>query len=258
MGAQVAAVVEWVQKSPLRHMAIIMDGNGRWARQRGLPRIAGHRRGVETVKNMVSVCGEREIPYLTLFAFSRENWNRPSSEVRLLMDLLYSSLESEVPELNERGVRLRMIGDLSRFPEKLRRKIVEAEELTRHNQALHLTIAANYGGQWDITQACRTVARQVGAGSLAPEAVTPEMIESHLCTGELPPPDLFIRTGGEKRISNFLLWQLAYTELYFSDVYWPDFDEACVVEALSHFSSRQRRFGRTGEQVWAEQLHYSG
>ncbi len=241
--------MEWAVENPLHHLAIIMDGNGRWASQRGLPRIAGHRQGMETARQMVSLCGERRIPYLTLFAFSSENWNRPSAEVRLLMDLLYSTLHTEVAELNERQVRLRLIGDRSRFSEKLRQRITAAEEQTCDNQALQLTIAVNYGGQWDITQACRTLARQVVAGQLSPEAVTPTLVESHLCTAELPPPDLFIRTGGEQRISNFLLWQLAYTELFFCDTFWPDFDEHCLNDALCHFAGRQRRFGQTGDQV---------
>jgi undecaprenyl diphosphate synthase len=235
-----------------KHIAIIMDGNGRWARRRGLPRVAGHRRGVAAVKNMVPTCGRRGIPYLTLFAFSSENWNRPSTEVKLLIELLQSTLENEVRQLQKHKVRLRVIGELSRLPKKLQQKIAEAHELTRDNRALNLTIAINYGGQWDMTQACRSLAELVAAGELEPDAITPALVESHLCTHELPPPDLFIRTGGEQRISNFLLWQLAYTELYFTDTYWPDFDEASVDEALAYFAGRQRRFGKTGEQVQGE------
>ena len=236
-----------------RHIAIIMDGNGRWAKSRGLPRVAGHRKGVETVKNMVPICGKRGIPYLTLFAFSSENWSRPRTEVKLLIELLYSTLENEMRRLHEHKVRLRVIGDLSRFPEKLQNKVAEADELTRNNKALNLTIAINYGGQWDLTQASQSLAELVAAGELSSESITPALIESHLCTNELPSPDLFIRTGGEKRISNFLLWQLAYTELYFTDVYWPDFTEQRVDEALRYFSSRQRRFGKTSEQIEADQ-----
>ncbi len=254
MGAQPLTAAEAMTANKPRHIAIIMDGNGRWARRRGLPRVAGHRRGVETVKNMVPICGKRGIPYLTLFAFSSENWNRPSAEVKLLIELLYTTLESEMRRLHEHKVRLRVIGDLSRFPRKLQQKVAEAHELTRDNRALNLTIAINYGGQWDMTQACQSLAELVAAGELAPTSITPALIESHLCTSELPPPDLFIRTGGEQRISNFLLWQLAYTELYFCDTYWPDFDESCVDDALAHFSRRQRRFGRTGEQVQAEEV----
>jgi undecaprenyl diphosphate synthase len=232
-----------------RHIAVIMDGNGRWARQNGLPRVAGHRRGVEVVKGMVPIFARRGIPYLTLFAFSSENWKRPGKEVSLLVELLTSTLENEMRRLHEHKVRLRVIGDLSRFPKRLQRKITESDNLTRNNKALNLTIAINYGGRWDMTQACRSVAGLVESGELAASAVTPAMIESHLCTSDLPEPDLFIRTGGEKRISNFLLWQLAYTELYFTDTYWPDFDENCLDQALSVFAGRQRRFGKTGEQV---------
>ncbi len=228
-----------------------MDGNGRWARERGLPRVAGHRRGVEVVKNMVPICGKRGIPYLTLFAFSSENWGRPSTEVKLLIELLYSTLENEMRRLHEHKVRLRVIGDLSKFPVKLQRKIADADQLTRNNKALNLTIAINYGGQWDITQACRSLAELVAAGELSAESIAPALIESHLCTSELPQPDLFIRTGGEQRISNFLLWQLAYTELHFCDTYWPDFNEDTMDQALAQFSLRQRRFGKTGEQIKA-------
>ena len=234
-----------------RHIAIIMDGNGRWAKSRGLPRVAGHRKGVEAVKNMVPICGKRGVPYLTLFAFSSENWGRPRTEVKLLIELLHSTLENEMRRLHDHKVRLRVIGDLSRFPGKLQEKVAEADVLTRNNKALNLTIAINYGGQWDITQACQSLGELVACGELDPEAITPALIESHLCTHELPPPDLFIRTGGEQRISNFLLWQLAYTELYFPDVYWPDFDADRVDEALAYYANRQRRFGKTSEQVEA-------
>ena len=254
MGKQSAAVVELVAGNRPRHLAIIMDGNGRWARQRGLPRVAGHRRGVETVKNMVSVCCRRGIPYLTLFAFSSENWNRPNAEVKLLIELLYTTLDTEIRDLHENGVQLRVIGDVSRFPDRLQRKIAETQDLTRGNRALHLTVAVNYGGQWDITQACRSLAERAVAGEVAPEAITPALLEAHLSTGELPPPDLFVRTGGEQRISNYLLWQLAYTELYFCDTYWPDFDEGCIDDALAHFAGRQRRFGKTGEQLCGEEV----
>lgn len=247
MGQEIAVDAE-ADKKP-RHIAIIMDGNGRWARKRGLPRVAGHRRGVETVKNMVPICGKRGIPYLTLFAFSSENWRRPSTEVKLLIELLHTTLETEMRRLHEHNVRLRVIGDLSRFPKKLQQKIDQAHQLTRDNKALNLTIAINYGGQWDITQACRSIAQLVARGELSADAITPALIESHLCTSELPPPDLFIRTGGDQRVSNFLLWQLAYTELYFCDTHWPDFDEDSVDRALAQFASRQRRYGKTGEQI---------
>jgi len=234
-----------------QHIAIIMDGNGRWAKSRGLPRVAGHRRGVETVKKVVSICGEKKVPYLTLFAFSSENWGRPSVEVNLLIELLQTTLENELQRLHSNNVRLRVIGDLTRFPQKLQRNIIEADRLTGNNDALNLTIAINYGGQWDMTQACQALARRVASGELDPQQITPTLIESELCTHGLPAPDLFIRTGGEQRISNFLLWQLAYTELYFCDTYWPDFDAAAVDKALGYFAGRQRRFGKTGDQVSA-------
>lgn len=234
-----------------QHIAIIMDGNGRWATGRGLPRVAGHKRGVETVKKLVPMCGKRGISYVTLFAFSSENWQRPGAEVGLLVELLQTTLESEIHKLHENGVRLRVIGDLSRFPGKLQNRIAEAESLTGENTSFNLTIAINYGGQWDITQACKAVAESASAGKLSLDAVTPELVESHLCTADIPVPDLFIRTGGEQRISNFLLWQLAYTELWFTDQYWPDFDDQSLDQALSYFASRQRRFGKTGEQVIA-------
>lgn len=233
----------------LRHVAVVMDGNGRWACQHGLPRIAGHRSGVEVAKNLALMCGKRGIPYLTLFAFSSENWRRPSTEVALLLELLATALESETRLLREHDIRLRVIGDLSRFPARLRRKIADSIALTRDHRAHNLTIAINYGGRWDMTQACRALAGRVARGELDAGAVTPTMIESRLCTRDLPEPDLFIRTGGEQRISNFLLWQLAYTELYFTDVYWPDFDEEHFDRALTAYSRRQRRFGKTGEQV---------
>lgn len=236
------------EKTP-RHVAVIMDGNGRWAKKLGLPRVAGHRKGVEIVKSMIPICGKRGIPYLTLFAFSSENWKRPSTEVTLLLELLTSTLENEMRSLHEHKVRLRVIGDLTRFPDRLQRTIAESDTLTRNNKALNLTIAINYGGKWDILEACRSIGYLVEKGEIPSSSITPALIESQLCTHELPEPDLFIRTGGEQRISNFLLWQLAYTELYFTDTYWPDFDEVCFDEALSVFANRQRRFGKTSTQV---------
>ncbi len=232
-----------------RHIAVIMDGNGRWAKRQGMPRIAGHRKGVEAVRKILPLCGKRGIPYLTLFAFSSENWARPSTEVQLLMDLLASTLENEILGLHENGVRLRAIGDLTRFSVRLQKAIGEAETLTRNNRTLNLTIAINYGGRWDMLQACRSIAELVEQGSISAAALTPAVLESRLSTHELPEPDLFIRTGGEKRISNFLLWQLAYTELYFSDTYWPDFNESCFDAVLEEFARRQRRFGKTSAQL---------
>ena len=236
-----------------KHIAVIMDGNGRWAKQSGLPRVAGHRRGVETIKKLVPLCGKKGVAYLTLFAFSSENWQRPPAEVKLLIELLTTTLESETRKLHENKVRLRVIGDVTKFPQRLQKRIAEACELTRMNTALNLTIAINYGGRWDMTQACRTIATRCVKGDLSPSDVSASVIDASLCTHDLPEPDLFIRTGGEKRISNFLLWQLAYTELYFTDTYWPDFGEDSLNEALTEFSGRQRRFGKTGEQISGEE-----
>ncbi len=232
-----------------RHIAIIMDGNGRWARARLLPRYVGHREGVKSVRRAVEACIDRRIEVLTLFAFSSENWRRPSEEVSLIMDLFVQTLKKEVASLNRNGVRLRFIGDRSAFSEKLRYLIAEAEQETSANSRLDLVIAANYGGQWDISQAVRKLALRVQAGELSPQDIGPDAIAAEVALAELPPPDLFIRTGGERRISNFLLWQLAYTELYFTDVLWPAFDEKELDSALLWYANRQRRFGRTGEQV---------
>jgi undecaprenyl diphosphate synthase len=235
-----------------QHVAVIMDGNGRWAKGHGLPRIAGHRKGVEAVRELVTTCGELGISCLTLFAFSSENWRRPENEVRLLLELFLMALDKEVKKLHTSKVRFRVIGDIERFGPKLGARIQDAEALTRDNQGLLLTIAANYGGRWDIAQASKALAREVAAGRLDPEAITPDSLEPHLSMAGMPEPDLFIRTGGEQRISNFLLWQLAYTELYFTPILWPDFDRAQFEQALTSFASRQRRFGQTGDQVEAQ------
>ncbi|MCG6899219.1 MAG: di-trans,poly-cis-decaprenylcistransferase [Gammaproteobacteria bacterium] len=232
-----------------RHIAIIMDGNGRWARARLLPRYVGHREGVKSVRRAVEACISRRIEVLTLFAFSSENWRRPSEEVSLILDLFVQTLKKEVASLNRNGVRLRFIGDRSAFSDKLRYLIAEAEQETSGNSRLDLVIAANYGGQWDISQALRKLALQVQNGELSPQDIGPDVIAAEVALAELPPPDLFIRTGGERRISNFLLWQLAYTELYFTEVLWPAFDEKELDSALLWYANRQRRFGRTGEQV---------
>jgi undecaprenyl diphosphate synthase len=234
-----------------QHVAVIMDGNGRWARRRGMPRIAGHRQGLARVRELVSACGDRGIPHLTLFAFSSENWRRPEQEVRLLMDLFLTALEREVQKLHENNVRFRVIGDIAGFGPKIGARIRQAERLTQDNTALTLTIAANYGGRWDIAQAAAELARRAAAGEIRPEDITPESFEPHLSLSGCPEPDFFIRTGGEQRISNFLLWQLAYTELYFTPVLWPDFDRAQFEQALLSFAGRERRFGMTGEQIEA-------
>ena len=235
------------------HVAIIMDGNGRWAKQRGMPRIAGHKRGLEAVRSAVKICVNRGIPYLTLFAFSSENWRRPPTEVQLLMDLFANALESKARKLHENDVRLRVVGDTVRFSSKIRMLINRAENLTKDNKSLNLTVAANYGGRWDVSQACKKVAVEVRNGELDPEKIGEQDLSRHLSTRFLPEPDLFIRTGGEQRISNFLLWQLAYTELYFTDTLWPDFGERAWDLALESFSKRQRRFGQTGDQILGAQ-----
>jgi len=227
-----------------RHVAIIMDGNGRWAKKRFLPRIAGHRRGVSNVRSTVSACIEKGIEHLTLFAFSSENWRRPADEVSLLMQLFSLALENEINKLHEAGIRFRAIGDLERFDPRLRQLIENAETLTADNKALTLTVAANYGGRWDIMQAVNSMtAAQPG------KVYAESDLLQYLSMAYAPEPDLFIRTGGEQRVSNFLLWQLAYTEMYFTDTLWPDFDVAAFDLALASFKNRERRFGRTSEQV---------
>ena len=234
-----------------RHVAIIMDGNNRWAKKRLLPGVAGHKAGVDAVRAVIEVCAESGVEVLTLFAFSSENWQRPADEVGALMELFFSALRREARRLNENNISLRIIGDRSRFHPELQAAMREAEALTAGNNRFILQIAANYGGQWDIAQAAQRLAREVQAGHLRPEDITPGLLQTCLATGELPLPDLCIRTGGEHRISNFLLWQLAYAELYFSDLYWPDFKHEAMRTALADFASRQRRFGKTSEQVEA-------
>ncbi len=231
------------------HVAIIMDGNGRWAQERGFPRISGHKAGVETVRSIVEQCVKLEIDVLTLFAFSSENWRRPAKEVSLLMDLFMLALNREVKRLKRNNVRLRIIGDHKGFSSKLQNKILEAERITTECDGLTLQVAANYGGRWDLTQAARNIARLAADGELDPETITEETLSGNLSTAGLPDPDLFIRTGGEQRLSNFLLWQSAYAELYLTDVLWPDFSPAVFLQALQHFAGRQRRFGQTTEQV---------
>ncbi|MCW8901950.1 MAG: polyprenyl diphosphate synthase [Gammaproteobacteria bacterium] len=232
-----------------RHVAIIMDGNGRWAQKRGLPRVAGHKAGVETVRTVIQSCAEKGIEVVTLFAFSSENWRRPKKEVTLLMSLFLAALQREVKKLHKNGVQLRIVGDVSAFDNKIQEQIKKSEELTKNNKTLILNIAANYGGQWDITEAVKALANQVESGDLKAEDITSELIKQNLTMCDLPEPDLFIRTGGEQRISNFLIWQLAYSELYFTDTLWPDFDRQAFEDALTSFAGRQRRFGHTGEQI---------
>jgi undecaprenyl diphosphate synthase len=228
-----------------RHIAIIMDGNGRWATKRFLPRVAGHGKGVETVRKVVEACIERGVEYLTLFAFSSENWRRPADEVSLLMRLFVTALEREIAKMHLNGIRLKVVGDLSRFDNNLQDMIANAERKTANNERLTVTICANYGGRWDIMQA---VAKMVAANK-GDTSYTEEQLSPHLAMAYAPEPDLFIRTGGEERISNFLLWQLAYTELYFTETYWPDFDDQALDAAIESYRKRERRFGRTSEQL---------
>jgi undecaprenyl diphosphate synthase len=229
-----------------RHVAVIMDGNGRWAKQRFLPRVAGHKRGLEAVRATVKGCVKRGVEYLTLFAFSSENWRRPTDEVKFLMQLFVAALEQEVEKLHANGVRFRVIGNLERFEPRIVRLIEQAESLTAGNTRLLLTIAANYGGRWDIIQATSRMLRERPelAAGFSEADLAPYFSMSYA-----PEPDLFIRTGGEQRISNFLLWQLAYTELYFTDTLWPDFDAAILDRAILSYQERERRFGRTSEQL---------
>ena len=229
-----------------RHVAVIMDGNGRWAKQRYLPRVAGHRRGLDAVRTAVRACAERGVEFLTLFAFSSENWRRPADEVSFLMQLFAVALEQEVEKLHENGIRFRAIGDLDRFEPKLGRLLREAAALTAANRKLTLTVAANYGGRWDILQAMNRMLRE------RPELASgfnERDLAPYFALNYAPEPDLFIRTGGEQRISNFVLWQLAYTELYFTDTLWPDFDAAALDRAIVSYQQRERRFGRTSEQL---------
>ena len=250
-----------------RHICIIMDGNGRWAGNRFLPRVAGHKRGVEAVRETVKACGELGVEYLTLFAFSSENWRRPAEEVSVLMQLFLRALENEMTKLHENRIRFKVIGDLTPFDARIRDMIAKAEELTRDNPKLTLTVAANYGGRWDILQAANKAAAKATEAKLqhwralqgknAPEASSilefPQLSEAdltqHLSMSYAPEPDLFIRTGGEERISNFLLWQLAYTEFHFTRELWPDFNRASLLKAIESYRDRERRFGRTSEQL---------
>lgn len=226
-----------------RHIAIIMDGNGRWARLRKRPRTVGHRAGARAVRSAIEFCLREGIEALTLFAFSSENWSRPAAEVKTLMDLFLRALERDVRRLAENGVRLRFIGDRSAFAAVLRERMADAEARTAGNDALQLVIAVNYGGRWDIAQACRALAGKAMRGEIDLNAIDEAAISAHLSTADLPEPDLFIRTGGEIRVSNFLLWQLAYTECWFSERLWPDFDDATLTQAVLDFAARERRFG---------------
>ncbi|AMG21318.2 di-trans,poly-cis-decaprenylcistransferase [Bordetella pertussis] len=232
-----------------RHVAIIMDGNGRWATRRHLPRTAGHAKGVHAVRRVVEACGRRGVRYLTLFAFSSENWRRPADEVSLLMRLFVQALEREVDKLQDQGVRLHVVGDLSAFEPKLQELIAQAQERTEHNDRLHLTVAANYGGRWDILQATRAMLRADPGLAQDPDRIDEARLAEHLSMAWAPEPDLFIRTGGEQRISNFLVWQLAYAEFYFTEQFWPDFGADELDAAFEWYRTRERRFGRTSAQL---------
>ncbi|WP_395377074.1 polyprenyl diphosphate synthase [Marinicella sp. W31] len=233
----------------LRHVAIIMDGNGRWAARRKRPRTFGHQRGARAVKKTIEACIRNDVAYLTLFAFSSENWSRPEQEVQKLMQLFMRSLKKETPELQKQGVQLAFIGDLSRFSEALQESMRKASEPINTEQRLILNIAVNYGGQWDISQACRKLAQEAKDGLIQPESIDEELFQSYTSLHPQPVVDLMIRTGGEHRISNFLLWQIAYSELYFTETLWPDFDMPEFNEIVNAFNRRERRFGQTSEQI---------
>lgn len=226
-----------------------MDGNGRWAKARHLPRTAGHKKGVDAARRAVEYCSRAGVEVLTVFAFSSENWNRPEGEVSTLMELFFSSLRREANKMKEKNIRMRIIGDRSRFPQKLQQEMAKTEAVTEHCDGMLFQIAANYGGRADLVQAMRKIGHQILRGALDPEQIDESVITNNTWTAGLPDPDLFIRTGGEKRISNFLLWQSAYAELYFSDALWPDFDATCLDEAFNDYTRRERRFGKTSEQV---------
>ncbi|HCH6232848.1 isoprenyl transferase [Vibrio parahaemolyticus] len=234
-----------------KHIAIIMDGNGRWAKSKGKPRVFGHKKGVNAVRKTVAAASKLGIKAMTLFAFSSENWRRPEEEVGLLMELFITVLSSEVKKLHKNNLQLRVIGDTSRFSERLQKKIVEAENLTASNTGMVITIAANYGGKWDITEAAKALALKARNGEIRVEDINEQLITEHLTMADLPEVDLLIRTSGECRISNFMLWQMAYAEMYFTPEFWPEFDEDSLVEAVTWFINRERRFGCTGEQVKA-------
>lgn len=241
-----------------RHIAVIMDGNGRWARRRTLPRAAGHHAGVKAVRAIVEGCAKRGVQVLTLFAFSSENWKRPPDEVNSLMGLFVQALNREIDSMHRNGIRVRFIGDRQALQADLQRHMLAAEQRTAANQRMTLVIAVAYGGRWDLLQAVRRLAGECMTGQRQPDELHEADVSAHLALHDLPEPDLFIRTGGEHRISNFLLWNLAYTELYFCDVLWPDFDDAQLQDAIRYFGERERRFGYTSEQLKAAAADGSG
>lgn len=232
-----------------KHVAIIMDGNGRWAKQQGEDRIFGHHEGVNSVREVVEACGEIGVKYLTLYAFSTENWNRPKEEVEGLMELLVSTISMETPNLDKKGVKLQVIGDVKSLPLSCQQELQESINITAHNDTVTLILALSYSSKWEITNSVQQIAEKVAAGKLQASEITPELIEAHLNTSAWPDPELMIRTSGEHRISNFLLWQLAYAEFYFTDVLWPDFRKDDFLKAVSDYQNRERRFGKTSEQL---------
>ena len=238
-----------IDKALPKHIAIIMDGNNRWAKVNHLPSLAGHKAGVDSVRSVIEGCIEYGVESLTLFAFSSENWKRPELEVKGLMELFFLALNSEAKKLNKNNIRLNVIGDKSRFSEALQSKIAKVEELTAGNTLLTLNIAANYGGQWDIVQAAKRLAKECAEGTISPDDITEAVFDEYVMLHDQPKPDLCIRTGGESRISNFLVWQMAYTEYYFVDDFWPDFDKQSLGLAIRDFCTRERRFGKTSEQL---------
>lgn len=239
------------------HIAIVMDGNGRWAEQRKLPRIAGHQAGAKAVEIAIQFAAERKIPVLSLFAFSSENWARPEKEVSFLMELLFKTLQRQTKSLHKNNIQLRIVGDCSRFSPKLQEKIAASQQLTAKNTGLKLVLAINYSGRWDITNAAQRLAIDIENGKLIAKQITQDLFQNYLSMADLPDPDLLIRTSGEQRISNFMLWQAAYTELYFTDVLWPDFTAEEFNKALISYANRQRRFGLTGAQIHSESIEQS-
>lgn len=236
------------------HVAIIMDGNGRWAKKQHKDRIEGHKAGVESVRNAVKASIECGVKYLTLYAFSTENWNRPKEEVDALMELLVYAIETEVPELQKNNIRLNTIGDIRQLPEKCHQSLTQSINYLRNNTQLTLTLALNYSSKWEITNACRLIAEKVQKGILSPDRITPQTIQEHLNTANMPDPELIIRTSGEHRISNFLLWQAAYAEFYFTPIYWPEFTKEEFYKAILDYQKRERRFGKTSEQIQSQNI----
>ena len=245
-----SSVKERIDLSRLpQHVAVIMDGNGRWAKEHGKPRVWGHRNGVKSVREVTEAAAEIGIPYLTLYAFSTENWNRPKPEVNALMDILVSTIREELATMNKNNIRLGAIGDMDKLPPRTKKALLEGIENTKNNNRMTLTLALNYSARWEITEAMRKVAEKASSGDLRPEEIDEFKVSTFLTTANMPDPELLIRTSGEHRISNFLLWQIAYTELYFSDVYWPDFEREEFFSAILDFQQRERRFGKISEQL---------